>query len=238
MKNLLAFVFISLLITSCVKYEVRDEGVYYITWNEGSGKYEKFVPDADQESFSSLKKTGYGKDNKHVFYEGEIIPGADPKTFEFVKKGYTIDQKRAYYYGDSIAHSSSKNFEIINGYYSKDYQDIYYITYPLNVSSTEDFKFVFKDNSEHDWDRFTTDGMYYYINHYKIPSSDYENIILYKGSGGISSDSKNAYYQDRDIRFRDGKRILDTLDIASFYVSGYLDCGDKFGAINVFHGRE
>ena len=73
----------------------------------------------------------------------------------------------------------------------------------------------------------------------KVPSDDYQHVVLYKNSGGISKDSKLVYFGNRNIIYDDsGKRVLDTLDIQSFKVTGYIACRDKFGCINVFHGRE
>lgn len=239
MKNIIIISIITLLSISCATYDVRDDGVYYIDWNEGRGKGELFMKDADPKTFKPLKNNNYGKDKNLVFYKGNIILGADPTSFKLVKDGYAIDRDRAYYYGDSISNSNSSEFKIIDSYYSKDNKNVYYTTEPLNVCSVKDFNFVYKDNSESDWERWTTDGCHYYIKNYKVPSKDYKNIKLYKGSAGISSDKNYVYYYDRNIYYnKEGDRILDTIDINTFKVTDYINCEDKFGCINVFHGRE
>ncbi|RZS92000.1 DKNYY domain-containing protein [Aquimarina brevivitae] len=224
---------------SCSRgYEVREDGVYYLNWNEARGNSEFEVEDADINSFRELKDNLYGKDEHYVFYKGEKIEGANPDSFKLLKNGYSIDNIQAYYYGKPIEKSTSKEFEIIDSYYSKDFQNIFYTTESLNVCSVKNFKFVYNDHSEKAWERWTTDGCNYYIKSAKVPTQEYENLKIYKGSAGISSDSKYVYYYDRNIYYnQDGERILDTIDIKSFEVIDYIDIRDKFGCINVYHGR-
>ena len=74
---------------------------------------------------------------------------------------------------------------------------------------------------------------------FKIPSDDYKNLFLFKGSAGIAKDKKWVYMMDRKINFdEEGNKILDTVDAATFTVTNYLECKDKYGCINVYHGRE
>jgi len=121
-------------------------------------------------------------------------------------------------------------------YFSKDYKDVYYRTEPLNVESINDFKFLTKNNLNKRW---STDGHFYWFNNYKVPSLDYDNIVLLDKDAGFSKDSENIYYLSRNIMFNeDGKRILDILDIETFEIIDFINCRDKFGCINIFHGRE
>lgn len=88
-------------------------------------------------------------------------------------------------------------------------------------------------------ERWATDGCFYYFNQHKIPSDDYKNVYLYRGSAGFAKDRRWVYFRNRKINFdQDGQRILDTADVETFEVRGYLDCRDKFGCINPYHGRE
>lgn len=238
-KNVILILFSLFILSSCTQYDIREDGVYYSDWNEARGKKERLIKDADPKTFKTLKNDIYAVDKNHVFYKGGIILKADPKTFKLLGNGYAIDKNRAYYYGELIENSTSRGFEIINSYYSKDYKNIFYTTFSLNVCSVKSFKFVYNDNSESDWERWTTDGCNYFIKNYKVPSENYKNLKIYKGSAGISSDDKFVYYLDRNIYYNEeGKRILDTIDLNSFKVKDYLGCEDKFGCINVFHGRK
>ena len=246
MKKKVILLLVIISFTSCdYKYKIRKNGVYYLTWNEGNGRVERLVKNADPKTFKKIDRgyySYYGKDVKNVFYKGLIIPGADAKTFRLLNKIYAVDYKRAYCDGDSITNSNSEGFEVIEGYYSKDLIDVYYATKPLNVTSLEKFEFVFKDGSDDSWNRWTTDGYYYYIKNYKVPSNDYENIILYKKDAEISSDKNYVYHLNRNIYFnKKGERIIDTIDMKTFKVLGTFHYRDKSGCINpfgrIYHGR-
>ena len=87
--------------------------------------------------------------------------------------------------------------------------------------------------------RWSTDGCFYYYNNVKTPSNDYQNIIIFKGSSGIAKDRKYVYLEDRNIYFnKEGKKILDTIDLETFTVIDNIRCKDKFGCINPYHGRD
>ncbi|NJB84172.1 DKNYY domain-containing protein [Wenyingzhuangia aestuarii] len=240
MKKKSAFkIFISLIVTlsltGCSPYDIRDDGVYFIEWNAAQGKVEKKINRADKNSFKHISGS-YGKDKNFVFFKRKIINGADSNSFKRIKRGYSIDKNRVYYYGDSITNSSSKQFEIIDNYYSKDYKDIYYRNQALNVCSVENFEFVFHDSLENEYRRWTRDGCNYFINSIKVPSSEYDNLNVYPKSGGISSDSKNVYHYNRNICYDSkGIKILDTVDIKTFEVYGFIKCRDKYGNINLYN---
>jgi len=230
--------FLIVLIESCNHYENDGSTVYYKSWNEGTGSSKKELTGVDAEKFHVLTYDRYAKDDHIVFFDGNLIKGADAKTFEAIGEIYGRDKYRGYYAGDSIRSSNGPTFKIIDSYYSTDSKDIFYRTNPLKVVSVKKFKFVF-DSDKSDYQRWATDGQFYYFMDCKIPSDDYNHVILYKNSGGIAKDRKWAYYLDRKLNYNDsGKRMIDTIDITTFKVTGYLDCRDKYGCINIYHGRE
>lgn len=228
-----------LTFTSCAEYIVEEDGVYYKDWNEARGSAQRLLEAADPETFEVLEHDAYAKDKELVFYQGRRIEGAHAPSFESVADFYARDKYRGYYAGDSIEASRGKGFKIINSYYSTDGQDVFYKTKPLKVCSAKNFEFVFDDENENDWERWTTDGCFYYISNFKVPSNDYKSIVLYKDSGGFAKDSRYVYFRSRKINFNDeGQKILDTVDVASFTVTGYFEPKDKFGCINPYHGRK
>jgi hypothetical protein len=232
-------IFILSIATGCTGYVVENDGVYYKDWNEARGSGKRLLKDLDPQTFEVLENDDYGKDKRFVYYQGNPINGADPITFKFVGDLYAIDKYRAYYAGDSIQSSSSNGFKIIDSYYSSDYKDIYYTTKPLHVCTPRDFKIFPNTNNESEYQRWATDGCYYYFMNFKIPSEDYKNVFLFKESAGFAKDKKWVYMMDRKINFdEEGNKILDTVDIATFTVTNYINCKDKFGCINPYHGRE
>lgn len=237
--KLFILIMVILTISGCVNYEIEKDKVYYKFWNEARGESRELIKEADAKSFKTLWNHKYGKDKNSVFYRGRIIKGADSKSFKLIGDLYAIDKKQAYYAGELIESSTSKRFEVIDDYYSKDYKDIFYQDKPLHVCSIKEFKIFENDDNKRRDSRWSTDGCFYYFMNFKIPSDDYDNVILYKGVGGFAKDRKWVYYLNRKLNYTlEGKKILDTVDVESFTVTGFIECRDKFGCINIFHGRE
>ncbi|MGZ3765313.1 MAG: DKNYY domain-containing protein [Mucilaginibacter sp.] len=234
----LIFIFIAMIFASCNHYDNEGDGVYYKSWNEGTGSSIRTLYGVNPKKFRVLKNDDYAKDDHLVFYKGDSVKGADAKTFQSLGDFYARDKFRGYYGKDSIKSSRGRTFKIIDSYYSTDGNDIFYDTIPLKVVSTKNFRYVFW-TGESDYQRWTTDGKYYYYTSYKVPSDDYKNMVLYKNSGGISKDSKWAFYLNHKLNYnQNGKRIVDTIDVASFKVTGFIECHDKYGCISVEGGRE
>jgi len=228
--------FFLLTLASCsTGYDNEGNAVYYKSWNEGSGSHKDRI-DANPKTFKVLKFDKYAKDDKIVFYEGEIVNGADAASFEAIEEWYARDKNVGYYGKDPINNSNGKTFKVINSYYSTDGKDYFYDTSALHMTEPNNFKFLY---GEGDYQCWTTDGKYYYYNNYKVPSDDYENLTIYEKSGGISKDRHWVYFLDHKLNYDiDGKKVVDTIDVASFKVTGYIECRDKYGCFNVFHGRE
>src|SRR5699024_2661966 len=227
--------FLVLLFCSCSHYKVEDGKVYYIIRNEAVGKELKPI-NADAETFEILDYERYAKDKKFVFYNGVELVGADAKTFVALDKFYGKDKNIAWYAEDPIKGSESESFQIINAYYSRDANDVYWIIHPLNVVNPDQFRFVYGKGKQQSW---TTDGQYYYFMNHRVPSEDYKNVVIYRNSGGIAKGDKWVYFQGHKMNINNsGEQIIDTIDVATFKVTGYLECRDKFGCINPIRGRE
>ena len=238
MKTILNILFglISLIFLGCsTGYKNEGNAVYYEHWNEGSGQHKDKI-DADPRTFQILNFDAYAKDDISVFYQGEKIIGADSKTFEALGDYYAKDKNFGWYGKDTIKTAIGKTFKVINAYYSTDGIDVFYTTSPLKMSEPKNFRFVY---GEGDYESWTTDGKNYYCRNYKVPSDDYENLKIYPKGGGISNDRHWAYFLDHKLNYdTDGKWVVDTIDIATFKVTGYIECRDKYGCFNVFHGRK
>jgi hypothetical protein len=235
LKKIIAGLFI-LTLTNCSNgYDNDGRDVYYRHWNEASGQHKDKI-NANPKTFKIFKFDRYAKDDKNVFYQGAIIDGADAASFEAIEEFYAKDKNTGYYGQDPIKNSNGKTFKVINSYYSTDGNDYFYDTSSLKMTESKNFKFVY---GEGDYECWTTDGKYYFYKNYKVPSDDYANLIIYEKSGGISKDRHWVYFLDHKLNYDiDGKIVVDTIDIASFKVTGYIECRDKYGCFNVYHGRE
>ncbi len=237
----LSILLVTILLTGCsTGYENDGNAVYYKSWNEGSGSHKDRL-DADPKTFKVLTNERYAKDKSHAFFEGEIIEDVDAPSFESISEWFAKDKNKGYRTRYPVISSRGTTFKTIdNDWYSTDGVDIFFDTLPLHVCSAKNFRFVFNDNSEqlHPY-RWTTDGCFYYYMHFKVPSKDYSDVVVYKNSGGLSKDKNYVYILDHKLNYDiDGKRVVDTIDAASFVVTGLLECRDKWGCFNPYHGRE
>ncbi len=233
------FIFILLTLSGCTGYTIENDGIFYTEVNEAQGSVKRHLKEADFKTFAVLENEDYGKDKKLVFYKGNRIKGADPATFSFIADLYAKDKYRAYYAGDSIELSTSSGFRIIDSYYSADDKDIFYTTKPLHVCNAKNFKIFENKEKQNLYERWATDGCYYYFTNFKIPSENYKDVQILKESAGFAKDKNYVYMLNRKLNFNEeGEKIIDTIDAATFTVTNYLDCKDKFGCINPYLGRE
>ncbi|MGH9954712.1 MAG: DKNYY domain-containing protein, partial [Nitrososphaeraceae archaeon] len=72
---------------NCTGYNVEKDGVYYKRFDEARGPSQGLIKDADPESFVVLDYE-YGKDRNHAFYQGSVIPGAEPSSFKPLTRLY------------------------------------------------------------------------------------------------------------------------------------------------------
>jgi hypothetical protein len=188
-------------------------------------------------SFRELKGNSYGKDRRLAFFQGVPVPGADAASFESLGNFYARDKYRGYYENTPVTAAEGRNFRVIATYYTTDGRDVFYKTRPLHVASVKNFRFVYPSGEE-DWDRWTTDGVSYFNQDRRIPSDDYRHLVLYPNSGGISRDNRWAYYQDHKLNDDEqGRKLIDTIDIASFRVLYRYSCRDKYGVFEAGLGR-
>lgn len=74
-------------------------------WYEDS-----IMPDAVGQSADS--KWNYAWDSKHVWYNGQLLKGADPKTFEVLKSGYYAkDAKHVWYHDEIVKGADAASFK-------------------------------------------------------------------------------------------------------------------------------
>ncbi len=207
-------------------YRNSGDAVYYEYWNEGSGQ-QKTKLDADPKTFTIFTFDAYAKDAQSVFYEGRKIAGADALTFEALGDFYARDKNYGWYGNDTIQNSHGPSFRVVNDYYSTDGYDYFYTNLPLHMANPAGFAFISGKGESECW---VTDGLYYYYKNYKVPSDDYSHVKIYPGSGGLSSDRNWAYFLDHKLNYDiEGNRVVDTIDMATFTVTGYITCHDKYG---------
>ena len=63
---------------------------------------------------------GYGIDRNHVYYDGNVLHDADPRTFTYMGHGYGKDRYRVYFKGFVLKEADPRTFRVV-GDNEKDY---------------------------------------------------------------------------------------------------------------------
>ena len=233
----LAFIGMSLLVTVFPAHAVMqppcpdDYGYHYslalnpVNWGETP------IP-ADPITFHIFKPLldcsdccpnsyAYAKDKNHAFYEGRIIPNADPSTFEPIAKGYgdlnnyAKDKKNVYWRGKPLTGADAASFVVDKrGLFAHDKAHAYYhdAAHPVETYKQNEFITVIGDSV------FAGDK--------KIEGADAVSFeIMGKGYGR----DKNAVYSNG--------RKLPQLDPTTFrFINDYF-VADKSGVYSPMVGR-
>ncbi len=238
-KRFILYLFSLFTLTSCFKdsYSVEGGKVYYNYLPEESINYKRKLVDADAKTFKSFDKSEYAHDASRGYYKGKPMKIAHPKTFKPISEFYAADRMRGYYKEEMISGAYGKSLRpLFSGYhYSTDGHDVFFESKPLHVSDVKNFKLL-DEKVKHFWG---TDGKYYYFMNFKVPSEDYQHLtIVGNYYYGLSKDSKYVYIDNRRLNFnKAGKKVIDTIDAASFYPFSMQRFSDKFGMIVLDSGR-
>ncbi|MEI7511034.1 MAG: DKNYY domain-containing protein [Candidatus Peregrinibacteria bacterium] len=96
--------------------------------------YTHTLENIDTESFEVLSTEppdgnlikDFAKDKNHVFLGDEIIVGADPQKFSFIRNEYQKDKNKVYWNGQSLPSADPNTFEILGNSYGKDKKNVYW----------------------------------------------------------------------------------------------------------------
>lgn len=166
-------------------YFIDDTGIYYVEQFNILNKLE----DVDENTFKLVGSCSqgemyfshYGKDNDHVYVNGDIVKNISASSFEYLgffnnydgmPWGIAIakDKNNIYYGCGKVANLIKKeSFEILNYGYAKDSKSIYYLNSVLRVADCKSFNVL---------------GVY-----------EINNI-----KGPFAIDEKNTYFEGRIIK--------------------------------------
>lgn len=103
--------------------------------------FHKTVADANAAHFRSIGDE-YAADDRFVFYKGERIERADPKSFVLLNKVFSKDASNIYHYGSLLTENAPgieidvETFEALNEFYSRDKNHIYCTYYGYDCYET------------------------------------------------------------------------------------------------------
>ncbi len=219
-------------LSSCQHYEVNGDQVYYTYVNEGAGHNRRVVDSAHARSFVELPYPAYGKDDRHVYYQGRVLREADPASFVAIGAFFGKDHNAGFYAGQMIRTARGNGFKRLGGNYSADDRDVFYMTEPLHVCSVTRFR-IRAEN--HGW--WAQDGCGYFFEGKRVPAADPQTFQIL-GDTPFAKDRRHVFFGARRLDYdRRGRRRVDTLDAASFQPVNYFVGRDKFGCIDSQKGR-
>lgn len=144
-NRLVLFGFIlSFCLLSCnTGYKKVDGEWSYVTWDEGHGRRVHPLT-VDDATFSVFKKNkAYAKDKNHVFYQGKVIPDADPSSYNLLKKEFFAkDKNHVFLFYYKIEGANPETFMELKFPYGKDDKTVFCGTIPMNVHNIDEFKVV------------------------------------------------------------------------------------------------
>ena len=239
MKKYIYVIIVLLIFTSCSNssFIEKDGKIYYEWYHGGRFKKQYDLVQADPDSFEIITSP-FAKDKNHVFYTSIIIEGADPGTYKLIKnspiRNLAIDKYRLYLGTEPIPKSTAEGFELLGerGFF-KDKNQAYLYQTTIDVCSVTNFRYV--------KDFWATDGCHYFWGWEKIPSNNYEKIILF--NGGVAKDNQKVFLRGENLlsHFRKIEKDVDTIDASSFEEVSPFDgkhFRDKFGCILLeYEGR-
>ena len=122
-------------------YYKNDTAVYYNFIRDVGGARAVIVQSlhklegADPKSFKKIGDTPYSYDNKHVYFNGFLISGADPKSFQPLTPYYSKDNNRVYFRNCEMKDIDTLSFKTVDngGYYDFAYDDNYLYFYGERV---------------------------------------------------------------------------------------------------------
>jgi hypothetical protein len=116
-----------------------DNKCYYRTYKAGDSLHINKNPIKDKNSFQILEHR-YSKDNQQVYFDGDVVQGADSKTFNVTSYGKGKDS-RFMYYGKSRISSPASYKELASGY-SMDSLSVYFQWAAINDANPEKFEII------------------------------------------------------------------------------------------------
>lgn len=190
----------------------------YVYYHQGSSSYTTKLQDADLATFRVLQDD-YSCDASHVWFQGRLLPDANPSELRILTYGYACTDSAVYYLFKKIK-GDPQTFVVHATGYTEDANDVYWDQYPLHVCDKESFRIL--PRKPHKKNHWAKDKQYvYYMLHsrdsviVRSPIADYdsfEEIDHY-----YARDKEQVYYCDT---------IVENANPATFRYVGRLYCQD------------
>ena len=146
---ILSAICLAFFLTSCNSGYQKEENKWtWVSYDEAVGKREGIIEEADLETFSVLENDKYAKDKNNVYFNGGIIPFADPNSFKVIDNGYSKDNASVYLDWDKVIFADPKTFEQLVFPYSRDLERVFCGTLPIEIEKNEVTEFKVTNDNE------------------------------------------------------------------------------------------
>lgn len=106
-------------------YRITNEAVYF---------FDEPLYEVDIRSFEPLPYD-YASDKNFVYYDGRVVPGADPKTFTVLGAIMAKDATAVYVYDRAEPLLDPARVEFLGNYYTKQDNEIHYKGRPTDIDA-------------------------------------------------------------------------------------------------------
>jgi hypothetical protein len=179
-------------------YAKNSLGVYRGCYWTGNGELCEKIPTADKRTFTPLGFK-YAKDKNYVYFDGEIIPEADPSSFKAYGESDSFgnDIHSVYYHSSHIPNADSSTWQYVRGVYSKDAHHVFSKTTILKNADSSTFTAVntVEDIRQNGHDYFMTDKDHVFLKDNileKVRPEGFTNL----GNGYIKNNYHVYFFRD------------------------------------------
>lgn len=104
--------------------------------------------DQSENSYSQL--TGYGKDDRNVFYHTTQLTNADVKSFKAMNNFFGKDGQQVFYKAFVIPDADPTTFQPLDGYYARDHNALYFQQYKIaDLAIVDDMEGYIEGQTRH-----------------------------------------------------------------------------------------
>lgn len=168
-------------------YYIRGSKVYYLG-GFPSTAFE--VEGADVRSFEILDdEQAYARDERQVYFNGNVIQAADPSTFEVLESWFSRDINHVYISGEVFTDNPA-HFEILGESLYRDSEHVYWST---NIISDDPASLVVLFSQ--DYYTYIKDSQNVFVNGNVIADADVDTFEVL--SSGYARDADQVYYFDQ-----------------------------------------
>lgn len=147
-----------------------------------------------------------------VYYQDELIEGADPETFEILCSIYAKDKNNAYYELFAFENAHVETFDIVDHLYAKDKNHVYLLSHIIKDADSATFEYL--------GGNYSKDKTQVYTGFLKL-LQDVDVITFQYVGDGYSKDINNVYYKSsQDIEIVEGANVYE-FQVLTREIEGY-----------------